>query len=164
MKQKLFRTKFMKSFTAWGRNIWYGWPNWDGACTYIHTYIHTYIRMYVLHTYIHKHTWRKCIHGLQVGVYYLPIPRRPSNGVTVVIGQPIPFQARKRAKSDGLVASAQRFQVLFCFNTHTVLFWHTHLELIAWGLRVSCLCLVCVLRVSWVCRPTHSLLNDTFLF
>ena len=27
MKQKLFRTKFMKSFTALGRNIWYGWSN-----------------------------------------------------------------------------------------------------------------------------------------
>ena len=35
VKQNLNRKKFMKSFTASGRNIWHGWFNWDVRRMYI---------------------------------------------------------------------------------------------------------------------------------
>lgn len=61
--------------------------------------------------------------SMQVGLCYLPIPRRPLHGITVVIGNPIAFESREACdgglegkegaggKGEGLVAAAERFQV-----------------------------------------------------
>ena len=61
MKQNFNRTKFMKSFTAWGRNIRYGWSNEDAKRIYVCTYILSpnYFFNYIkcqnkIHIYIYK--------------------------------------------------------------------------------------------------------------
>ncbi len=57
MKQNFNRTKFIKSFTAWGRNIWHGWANQDVSHMYIHTHIYTYIHTHIyIHINTHTHT------------------------------------------------------------------------------------------------------------